>query len=275
MSRRSPDIAYGELVHELQDLGARHLPTLETLQAKQTRMLADFARAGIPRRKWRKLLVCDGQECPNRTCSGACWFGERAAFLRLVLEAYTLLSATGLPLWFVTIVDPRYRQPPGRLAEVSLGGMQQGLRRRLRRLEAAYGPVRAFGAIEASLELEADGTAYWGPHPHLIVATRAPKPALVASLRPAGGPEGGARPVVCVPVTDLLNVLGYSAKRAPAEREAFLGSRGTQDRHKRPVRAAAAVEYDRWLLEQDLTARLILRGMKRVHDRLTLLTDGG
>ncbi|MHC2017709.1 hypothetical protein [Methylobacterium sp. CM6247] len=260
-----------ELLAELGGKGVRYLPSAETLQLKQTKMLAGFQRGDVPRRRWRRLESCEGRGCPNRVCSSACWFGERAAVLRLVAQAHDLLEETGLPLWFATTYDPRYATPLGELATLSLDGMQQGLRRRLRRVEEAWGPTHAFGGCEVSLEIERDGASYWGPHTHFVVATRCPQAELSAALMPAGDLPAGARPVVVKPVTDLANLLSYCVKREPAERIAIVGSRGTQDRDKRPVNRQAALEHDTWLLGLRPTERLILRGFRRVHDRLVLL----
>lgn len=260
-----------ELLAELEGKAVRYLPTVETLQLKQTKMLAGFQQGGVPGRRWRQLMACNGCGCPNPVCSAACWFGEPVAILKLVAQAHDLLEETGLPLWFATVIDPRYATPIGALKSLSLDGMQQGLRRRLRRVEETWGPTYAFGACEVSLEVERDGASYWGPHTHFAIATRCPRAALKAALRPAGALPPGARPVVLKRVTNLGNALGYSGKREPAERIAIVGSRGTQDRDKRPVNRQAGLEHDTWLLGLRPTERLILRGFRRVHDQLVLL----
>ena len=260
-----------ELLAELERQEVRYLPTVETLQLKQTRMLAGFQRGGVPRRRWRQLMACNGCGCPNPVCSAACWFGERAAVLKLVAQAHDLFVETGLPLWFATVIDPRYATPLGALKSLSLDGMQQGLRRRLRRVEETWGPTYAFGACEVSLEIERDGASYWGPHTHCVIATRCPKAEMSPILMPAGDLPARARPVVLKRVTNLGNALGYCDKREPAERIAIVGSRGTQDRNKWPVNRQAGLEHDTWLLGLRPTERLILRGFRRVHDRLVLL----
>ncbi|WP_018045700.1 hypothetical protein [Methylobacterium sp. 88A] len=271
MSGPLPNDLSPELLAELERQEVRYLPTVETLQLKQTRMLAGFQRGGVPRRHWRHLEACNGRGCPNRVCSAACWFGEPVAVLKLVAQAHDLLEETELPLWFATVIDPRYATPIGALKSLSLDGMQQGLRRRLRRVEGTWGPTHAFGACEVSLEIERDGASYWGPHTHFAIATRCPRAALKAAFMPAGALPAGARPVVLKQVTNLGNALSYSNKRAPAERIAIVGSRGTQDRDKRPVNWQAGLEHDTWLLGLQPTERLILRGFRRVHDRLVLL----
>ncbi|WP_155935002.1 hypothetical protein [Methylobacterium sp. 10] len=129
-----------ELLAELEEKGAKHLPTVELLQLKQTKMLASFVHGNVPRHRWEQLIACEGRGCPNRTCSSACWYGERVTFLTLAAQAHDLLSQTGMPLWFVTIVDPRYEVSAGKLGALSLDAMQRGLRRRLKPIERAYGP---------------------------------------------------------------------------------------------------------------------------------------
>jgi len=234
-------------------------------------MLAAFSQARVPRSAWAHLEVCEGQGCPNQTCSAACWFGERAALLRLVRPANNLLTDTGLSLRFVTVVDPRHRRSQGDLASVPIDGIQQWLRRRFKMIEADYGKVRAVGGIEASFEVEQDGTSHWGPHSHFVVASECPTEALRAGLMPVGPRVENTRPVVIKPVHELANAIAYCGKREPAMRVAFCERRGTQNRQKRSASPEVALEYNRWLLGQGPTDRLILRGYKRVHGRLTLL----
>ncbi|WP_156653407.1 hypothetical protein [Methylobacterium sp. Leaf111] len=260
-----------ELVVELEALGVRYLPTLQELQKNQTRMLANFTRAGVPHHKWKHLEQCDGTGCPHSACSAACWFGERITVLGLVRDAHALLSSTGSRLWFVTIVDPRYRQRPKRLRRLSLSAVQQGFRRRLRRLRKAYGNVRAVGAIEVCYDRDKDGRWSWGPHIHVVIAADCGKKALRKALRPHGVLAKHAKPIVIKEVTGLANALAYTMKRLPAQRVAFASPNGRQDRDKQGVRGKAELRHDRWLLGVKATQRLILCGVKRIHGRLSLL----
>ncbi|TXN29131.1 hypothetical protein [Methylobacterium sp. WL19] len=266
-----PYVVTPELLAELEEKGARYLPTLELMQKEQTSMLASFQHGNVPRRRWERLVACEGRGCPNRTCSSACWFGERAAYLSLVAQAHDLLEQTGLPLWFVTVIDPRYRVSAGELRAMALDGMKQGLSRRFKHIEAAYGPLHAFGGIEASFEIGRNGEPYWGPHTHLVVAARCPEAELKAALRPAGDLPRGFRPIMMTPVYNLGNALSYCGKRTPAQRVSTTGSRTTRDCLKQPVQSRANLEYNIWLLGLRPTERLVMRGFRRVHGRLTLL----
>lgn len=274
MNRSIPQDLSPELLACLEERGARFLPTLEGLQRNQAAMLATFARGGVARARWQHLVACNGHGCPNAVCSEACWFGERVAYLQLVTQAHDLLVWAEAPLWFVTAYDPRYRRGPGELSTLPLDGVRQGLRRRLQKLEREWGPIQAFGGIEASFEVERDGSSYWGPHTHQVVVTHCPPQVLRLGLLPASALDPGSRPVVIKPVTNLANLLSYCLKRQPAERAAFLGTRGTQDRAKHSVSASLKLEYDLWLLSLRPTTRLILRGLRRVHDRLVPLRSG-
>jgi hypothetical protein len=102
-----------DLIEDLEERGVRHLPTLESLQADQIAMLARFARNNVPEAEWGHLRDCDGSGCPHAACSTACHYGERHRFLKLIAEAYDLLDGTGLPLWFVTITEPRHKIEEG------------------------------------------------------------------------------------------------------------------------------------------------------------------
>jgi hypothetical protein len=193
---------FPDLIGNLQQAGVRYLRTREELVMAQTRMLASFARGGIPSKRWKHLELCRGVECPH-ICSAACHFGEYRQLLELILPAQGLLNACGKPLWFVTVIDPRYFCEVGQLANLSINAMQQWLRRRIAKIEVEFGPVCALGGIEASFEIDDDNVGSWGPHFHFALASDAPRPELRRLLRPNEPLPRNFKPVVIKPITEL------------------------------------------------------------------------
>jgi hypothetical protein len=262
--------AIGKLIDDLTERGVLHLPTEEELRRNQLATLARFARHKLPSAEWEHLQACDGSGCPHSECSLACHFGERHQFWKLVSEADDLLTGIEIPLWFVTFVEPHYRVPVGRLESLSINAVQQSLRRRFDRVEDRFGKAIVVGAIEASFDVDQDGSAWWSPHAHAAVGVEAPKDALRETLQLRRRYPEGTKPVMIKPVYNLANAIAYSFKRDPAMRVA-VERNGRGDRDKTAVRAEQLLEYDRWLLRQKPTERLFLRRIKRVHGRLTLI----
>lgn len=281
MKRHLMDIPFWQdLKDEVVDRSPAKSPGYDELHAKQLRMLGRFARNDVDEAKWRHLEDCRGLPCKHPNCLAACWFGERGELLQLQEQAAQLLRDSGLPLWFVTITNRRYRTK--KLKNVSLAAMRLTLRRALAKLEKRHGRIYVFGAIEASYEISRSGKRRWGPHYHFALAGQVMRKELRKELGPY---DRKRRPVQCGKkrihrkekaiyireVTDLNNLLDYNLKRCPAQRRAYTAKNGRQERDKFPVSAEQELEHDLWLLSLKPTDRLLLRGMKRVHGKLSFI----
>ncbi len=259
----------------LADLAARgfkFLPKAASLVRDQTAMLAAFQRNDVHPRLWRPMEACQRGSCERKPCSAACHFGERFEYLGWVKDAADIFLEDCHPAWMVTIAYARYRTAIGELQAFEPGSMLQVLRRAFRRLEAEVGPVRAFGAIEAALSVELDGSRRWDPHPHYVLSGRGLNEDLLHRIfKPSGPKLVGIKPVVAKRAYNEIGALGYAGKRYAKERFAYIGGDGRQARNEHGISAAARFEYDRWLLSQRKGERLVIHGLKRVRGRLVRL----
>jgi hypothetical protein len=221
------------------------------------------------------LEQCNATGCDNAVCSAACHFGERNQFSILQKQAFDLFLEMGLPTWSVTII-PRSSYRTTRLASFSINAFQQSLRRRFSKAESKCGaPIFAFGGIEASYDIQFNGSAKWSPHAHTMIATTISKKKLLKYLRGRGPFPKGSKPIVIKPSTNLANGLDYATKRYPAQRTRSRDKRGNKDWKKQEVEATQRVEYDTWLLGLNNTQTLILRGLKRFRGGLKLIGKRG
>ncbi len=252
--------------------GFNYLPSAASLLRDQTAMLAAFQRYQVHPRLWRPMEACQQGPCERKPCAAACHFGERFEYLRWVKNASDIFLEDCQPTWWVTIAYAQYRTAIGELQSFEPGPMLQVLRRALRRLEAEAGPVRAFGAIEAALSVELDGSRRWDPHPHFVLSGRDLDEDLLKRIfRPSGPKLVGLKPVVAKPAYNEIGALGYAGKRYPKERYAYTGSDGRQARNEHRVSAANRFEYDRWLLSLRKGERLVIHRLKRVRGKLVRL----
>lgn len=259
-----------ELVH----LGVEQVLTPNDLYTNQMAMLAAFSRAGVDDEDWCHLRDCDDGGCPNTACSAACWFGERAAAGKMIVEAAEILQSTQKPLYFVTVIDPQYRRPIGRLNAFSFSAAKQAIWRRFRSAEIlATDP--AVGFMEVCIVSGADGRREWMLHFHFVIASNASKKLIRKAFRPAlqniASDFTGRRlrPVVVKPVNRIFNLFGYITKRKLEVADHSMARRAAGKSGGR-VSASERLELDQWLLKQVPLDRLFLRGVKRVHGRLTL-----
>lgn len=273
MSRPLTVFPNAGLIDELEASGVEKLPNAEISYRQQLAMLARFQRHGVNRKRWKRLQKCKVGGCPHKRCSAACWFGGRALMAHLTIQAYRLMRDLGLTLHFVSVALPQYRREISQLRSFSPNAMRQWLQRRLKLLEAGHGPLFVVGQIEISLELELDGTMFWGPHAHFILAGRVSEMQLRKALKPTKKLPRKFRSVVIKPIYNLANAISYCLKRAPEIRKAMKEKTGRQNRSPNPLRPEQMVELDRWLLRLSADQLLLLRNVRRVHERLTLMQD--
>lgn len=238
----------------------------EELSRLHLARLARFARGGVDEQNWKHLMRCRGSECPHPTCSAACVFGERKELNRVVRQTRRLLKSSPEPLHFVTIIDPTYFLRPGHLHELSVNGLFQSLRRRLRKAPDNWKSARLIGAVDIAYDRDVDGREWWAPHLHLAVAVEANAKEVRRVLkprRPAPPDLVGQkfRPVKVKPITSLANAIGYSVKPTVDGREAIWDRRGNKDRRPFKVPDAAQLEHDLWMLELRPRDRSFLSGM--------------
>ncbi|TIM05489.1 hypothetical protein [Mesorhizobium sp.] len=250
----------------LRHLKVQKVLSLEELARLHTARLARLARNGVDPALWRRLEQCDGSGCPNRDCNAACIFGERREVNRLIRQTRIVLIRSGQPRYFVTIIDPCYFLPAGRLGELSINGVFQGLRRRLRAAPANWNPARIVGAVDIAYNRDPDGREYWSPHVHLVVAVDANKKEVLKVLRPMRAFPPGLvgkkfRPIEVKPVTKLANAIAYPNKPTVAGRAAIQDGRGNIDRKWFRVPETVQLEHDIWMLGMRPRARSFLSGM--------------
>ncbi|MEI9417463.1 hypothetical protein [Mesorhizobium sp. Cs1321R2N1] len=259
--------AFGD-AKALRRLGVQRVQTEEELTAFHVARLARFARAGIDEKQWQHLRGCRGAECPHATCSAACAFGERKELNRVVRQTRRLLKAEPGSLHFVTIIDPNYFLEPGHLNELSISGLFQSVRRRLRDAPENWRSARIIGAVDIAYDRNEDGREWWAPHLHLAVAVDADAKEVRRVLmprRPAPPDLVGRkfRPVKVKPVTELANAIGYIVKPTADGREATFDKRGNKDRRPFKLPEAAQLEHDLWLLRMKPRERAFLGGMMK------------
>ncbi|MER9141835.1 hypothetical protein NKH92_04000 [Mesorhizobium sp. M0871] len=238
----------------------------EELSRLHMTRLARIARNGVDETLWRRLESCRGAECPHVVCSAACVFGERKELNRVVRQARRLLKNSPEPLHFVTVIDPTYFLEPGRLSELSVKGLFQSLRRRLRAAPGNWKAARVVGALDIAYDRDADGREWWAPHLHLAIAVDADAKEVRRVLkprRPAPPDMVGRkfRPVKVKRVTSLANAIAYSLKSTVDGREAIWDRRGNKDRRPFKVPEAAQLEHDLWMLGMRPRDRSFLGGM--------------
>ncbi|AZV18151.1 hypothetical protein [Mesorhizobium sp. M7A.F.Ce.TU.012.03.2.1] len=228
--------------------------------------LERLSLAGVDEQSWSHLRRCRGSECPHKTCSAACVFGERKELNRLVRQSRRLVRGGEGHQYFVTIIDPHYFLRPGRLNRFSIGALIQSLRRRLREAPETWNSARIVGAVDMAYDRERDGREWWAPHIHLAIAVDAQAKEIRRVLKPRRAPPADMvgrafRPVTVERVTNLANAIAYSLKPTVGTREAFLDGRGNTNRRPFDVPAAALLEHDRWMMTMRPRDRSFLSGM--------------
>ncbi|MES0058398.1 hypothetical protein [Mesorhizobium sp. M0041] len=248
----------------LRNLRVQKVQSPDELNHLHAARLARFARNEIERELWRHLVGCDGASCPNNACNAACVFGERREVNRLVRQGGRLLKKGSKP-WFITVTDPNYFKEPGRLGELSVNGLFQGLRRRLREAPENWATARIVGGLDIAYNRELDGSEFWAPHLHLVASVDATAAEIRRVFKPRRSPPAGLvgdtfRPVNVKPTDNLANALAYALKPTIAGREAVLDGRGNIDRRRFQVSEAAKLEHDLWLLSMRPRHRSFLSG---------------
>ncbi|MES0198608.1 hypothetical protein [Mesorhizobium sp. M0011] len=263
----------------LRRLKVQKVLTEEELARLQQARLARFARGGVDEKKWKHLKRCRGSECPHSSCSAACIFGERKELNRVVRQTRRLLKSSPALLHFVTIVDPTYFLQPGQLHELSVDGLFQSLRRRLRDAPDNWKAARVIGAVDIAYDRDADKREWWAPHLHLAIAVEADAKEVRRVLkprRPAPPDMVGRkfRPVKVKPITSLANAIGYSVKPTVDGREAIWDRRGNTDRRPFKVPEAAQLEHDTWMLRMRPRERSFLSGMMVLRGKVVARKKG-
>lgn len=233
-------------------LGMQDFEKIADVQKRQISVSRRLHRNGV----MSDLRHCTASKC---RCGGlaACRFALYGLRRTVIPQATRILEGRG-PLLLVSIVPPNYRLPAGWLATFSIGGFRQWLQRKLRSINAGRAIV-AIGGIEFDLTEDDDG-AHWYPHVHLVVAGVDPRLILVAFR--------GANDWVRYPIRvsrirrTPARALGYCLKLQPK----FRGLSG-----RRRLLASELNELSIYLATVTLDQRLVLIGMKRVHERLTVI----
>ncbi|GAA4129450.1 hypothetical protein ACFFTN_09785 [Aminobacter aganoensis] len=267
------------VVEALTSMNVQQLETPEALYHRHIARLARLARNKVPQYEWRHLKHCDGGPCPNDTCSAACVFGERRGINKLVLEATELIQTAAVPMYFIHLIDPHYFRQPGNLASISVDGLFQSLRRRMRNGDSSeWSNALAVGGVHVSLDRYPNGVELWTPHAHLIVAVDVSRKEVRDTMRPRCrtapvNPNGTrVRTIVIDEITELANAVSYATKINVDTREVSTDFRGNQGRLPFKLPESAQLEFDLWLLKQCPRDRVFLSGIMQTRGGLRLRT---
>lgn len=263
-----------KLSRKLRQLGLPDYPSRSSTESQQKNMLERFGRHRVAPAEFEDLRHCNMFGCTRTPCSAACWVNAFEQRRTIIPQAAKLFFEFGKPVYAITIISPKYRFQVGELDQFEPKNFQQWLARRLRRLTRKHGEIIALGTIEATLNIEQDGSKYWSPHGQLVIAGASPI-VFRNSLRPKLTQNHSEKPVMVKPVLCLGRALGYATKRHPQQREAYIDeTTRRQNRRKSKLRSNELVEHDRWLLKHDWDDFFFLYGLRRHHGQLIRIAAG-
>ncbi len=197
------------------------------------------------------------------------WLASRGHRSRIIPQAYRILDLNPGPLFFVTIVHPKWEIAEGCLRSSNIHAAKQWLRRRLQQMKRR---IVAIGGFECSLRIDQPKIA-WAGHFHFVVAG-----APYDELREALTIEAHylttrySKPVVIQPIGDLASRIGYSTKRVVNQNVAYRGRNGRQQRRQLPLALKHQIESDLWLLSLRAGDRTFLYGCRHHHGTLVETT---
>lgn len=245
--------------------------TRDDAHERNAAMCKRLARLGpIGRgRKLQQIAHCGPINiCEDVTgCPAACHHASRAERARLSARIYVRLKDATEDITLLTIVNDRWRKDEGQLHDCKPKSLLKWFDRRLDRLDHLRDGVRGIVGVDVSMN-EVDGEIFWQPHLHAVLtgidrsllarafrlkptkATR--KPAMLKSVHPSS----------------LANAIGYTMKRTVEKRVAYVDENGARNQRAVKVPSDAMIEHDLWLMDQTVTERFRVIGMRLSREQL-------
>jgi hypothetical protein len=164
--RRFAEIEKKQLRH-LAKLGISNFESKAKAQKRQTDLIARLAETKIDSGYTVGFEDCGPYNCGKVNCSETCAFGTRKRRLKEIIAVHRLMTKVKGPIHEVRVVRGVWRQPAGKLREVSIAAAKKLVRRVLDNL---YNPdIIAVGTFKVSVSF-ADGGPFWIAEIHLILA---------------------------------------------------------------------------------------------------------
>jgi hypothetical protein len=170
------------------------------------------------------------------------------------------------------VITTRQIVPVGALNQFDVPKEIKRLRTRLNRSTLLRHRL-VIGALDISLNLEANKVQHWQVHLYLIVEGRDSR-SLREAVRLALPPEPLApRPYAFTTVTDVAGALSYAYKSTFRRRSHYVTDAGANSRQL-PLKRKEQRELFAFLDKYPIGARLILRGVRRYGKRIKLQPEG-
>lgn len=252
----------------LKTWGVEGFETPDDAHDRHLAMLRRFTRRGIKFKRRKAFAECyPNGDCKDVSrCPAACHHASRRERARLIVRLNQRLRDVGETLWFVTVVNEKWREAPDDLHRCDPASLLAWFCRRLKRLPDTVS-VKGIVGVDVSLN-EDDDDRWWQPHLHAVVAG-VDKAVLHKALK-LKSTKATRRPVMITQIerTHLGTTIGYALKRTVEKRVGYLDEEGGRDQRTVRVPSRFLVEHDRWLLGQKVTKRFRVIGMRLSRDPL-------
>ncbi|WP_454917011.1 hypothetical protein [Xanthobacter sediminis] len=201
--------------------------------------------------------LCEEVSC----CPAACHHASRTERARLVVRLWQRLRDAPANCWLITIVNDGWCQEEGELHACRPATLLKWFDRRLNRLQHVKSSLQGIVGVDVSVN-EVDGEVYWQPHLHAVL-TGVDKPTLckVFKIEPT---EATAKPVMVKQIKrgELANAIGYVVKRTIERRVGYRDKNGRRDQRTVKVPPDWFAEHDLWLVDQRVTERFRVIGVR-------------
>lgn len=161
--------------------------------------------------------------------SAACNYEWARWIAFTIVYILPILQASSGPFWHVIVADRRWRCHPNALTPESLTPVRRKLETSIAKLRALGFSGRYYAVFEVCAAIDPDGTIWFEPHFHVLVAGSTKSQVQVSfDVRQPKAERGiyKALRIVEVPRLELGHILGYLTKRRAQTRSGYFGSDG-------------------------------------------------
>jgi hypothetical protein len=235
----------------------------EEVMELQRELLAILKRTGVHDRLHKRLSDCRLHHCGADKCIEACWFGARRRRLREIPRAYRLMQQTKGPIFEIRISRAAWAKPIGQLRLANITWTKQFLRRAF---DSLYRPnIVALGTFKVSVVCDVEG-AYWRCEMHHLVA------GLNKGEWQEVFPEERAHGQFDAIATHIMPVsnLGQSVSRVLRRNLEIWQNPWYPDPNQRLPHKTERIEFNNWLLDLRIGARLFRYGCDASFNRLNM-----
>jgi len=228
----------------------------------QRELLAILRRSGVHDHLYKQLSACRLHRCGADKCVEACWFGARQRRLGEIPRVYRLLQQTKGPIFEIRLSRATWARPIGQLRFANLGWAKQLLRRAF---DSLYQPhIVAVGTFKVSAVNDGE-TAYWRCEmDHLAAGVDKDKLEKAFPDEKAHAQFDFIVPHI-IPVLNLGQAISRVLRR---DLEPWQHPR-RPDPNASPPSIAQRTEFNNWLLDLPVGARLFRYGCDRHWNRLS------